>query len=66
MPSTIEAASERARRIAEERTFPADEPPPYPPDGQRPGEQATESDLRGIAFEEGVSDAWGSGWPMRR
>ncbi len=63
MPATIEAAAERARRMPGERTFPADEPPPHLPDGQRPGEQVTESDPLGIAFEAGVSDAWGSGWP---
>ena len=70
MPSAIETATERARTVPdavpEELGLLADEAPPHAGAGQRPAGRVAESDPGDSPFEDGVSDAWESGWPMRR
>ncbi len=62
MPSTSETMAEHARAapdtVFEELAHLADE--------ASPAESLTERAPSDIPFEDGVSDAWGSGWPMRR
>ena len=66
MPSTIDTATEQAHVVPEELAFPADETPPHAGPRQGSAERVTERGPGDIPFEDGVSDAWGSGWPMRR
>ena len=62
MPSTSETTAEHARAapdtVFEERAHLADEAPP--------AETLIERAPSDSPFEDGVSDAWGSGWPIRR
>ena len=62
MPATSETTAEHARgapdTVLEERDRLPDEAPP--------AESLTERVPSDIPFEDGVSDAWGSGWPMPR